>query len=343
MCLCGKTPFAGVAEDKNQPVHARSHRAMATVFAVYVAGESADRARACFDEVSEEIDRIEQTFSRFRPMSELSRINRLAAAQPVVTDPEVFQLLTTALEISRRTAGIFDITVGPLTRAWGFANRQGHVPSSEELNAAMAVTGWENVVLDPEWRTVAFRRPGVELDLGAIAKGYAVDRVLELLRRADVCGAVDAGSSSMAATETHTGAQGWRVSVPHPADRRRAVSEIELGDRALSTSGTREQSFEAGGKSYSHLIDPRNASATVAWQQVTVLAPTSTLADALSSAMHVLGPDEGSTVLAQMDACAALWVREADDGTECRDYRWPGRICCGNDKESKGTWTDANS
>ena len=314
-------------------LRARSHRAMGTEFAVYLDAADDAQAQACFDIVLDEIDRLELTFSRFHSSSELSRLNRHAAEGPVVTDPEVFQLLASALDVSEKTGGAFDITVGQLTRSWGFAERQPRIPEARELAAAREQVGWRNVKLDAAWRTVLFARPGLQLDLGAIAKGYAVDRAIEMLRSVGVSALVDAGSSSMAATG-EAFVSGWKVSIASPVDRALTICEVELGKRALSTSGVREQSFVHDGRTYSHLLDPRDTdplnSATGAQAtarqvlQVTVLAPSSMLADALSTAMFVLGYEHGSAALAQFTDCSALWIYSGADGITCLGHRWPG-------------------
>jgi thiamine biosynthesis lipoprotein len=309
---------------------------MGTEFAVYLDAADDVQAQACFDTVFDEIDRLELTFSRFRPASELSRLNRHAGQGPAVTDPEVFQLLFSALDVSEKTGGAFDITVGQLTRAWGFAERQARIPDGQKLAAAKELVGWRNVELDAKWRTVLFTRPGLELDLGAIAKGYAVDQAIEVLRSAGVSGLVDAGSSSMAATG-EAFARDWKVSVASPVDRGLTICEVELGARTLSTSGVSEQSFVHAGRRYSHLIDPlvdplidprdpAPGTCETARQvlQVTVLAPTSMLADALSTAMFVLGHEHGSAALSQFPDCSALWVYSDADGIQCMGHRWPG-------------------
>jgi len=310
----------------------RSHRAMGTGFVVCLSTPSDEQAQGCFDAACEEIDRLDLTFSRFRPSSELSRLNRHAAEGPVVTDPEVFQLLAAALDIGEKTGGAFDITVGRLTRAWGFDGPRPGIPEAHELAAAKEQVGWRNVELDPAWRTVRFTRPGLELDLGAIAKGYAVDRVIEMLRSVGVSALIDAGSSSIAATGEAFGS-GWSVSIPSPVDRALPVCEVELGNRALSTSGVRERSFVHQGTVYSHLLDPRGidphdpppaAAAGPQLLQVTLLAPSSMLADALSTAMFVLGHERGSAALAQFPDCSALWIYSDARGIACRGHRWPG-------------------
>jgi thiamine biosynthesis lipoprotein len=316
---------------------------MGTEFCLYLAQADEAEGRAVFQAVFEEIDRVEATFSRFLPSSEISRLNRLAAQGPVVTDPEVFRLLTEAQALWQKTGGVFDVALGRLSRAWGFAERAPHLPEAEALAEATAAAGMALVELDAEWRTVRFLQPGVELDLGAFAKGYAVDCALAVLRQAGVAGLIDAGSSSIAAVGEPF-ESGWRVAVPNPAETAgNCLAELTLGSRALSSSGIMEQKFQQDGRTYSHLLDPRKmvgssegeTAAPVSAQaeavaadrrqllQATVLAPTSALADALSTAMFLLGPEQGAAVLDQFEDCAALWVFSGPAGVGWQDHHWP--------------------
>jgi thiamine biosynthesis lipoprotein len=309
-----------------ETTHQRTHCAMGTGFTLYVDCADEAQAQACFQAVFDEIDRIEATFSRFRPASEIARINREAADGPMVTDPEVFQLLAAAMEVSRKTGGVFDITVGRLTQAWGFQAGQPAIPDAETLAEAQAVVGWELVTLDPAWRTVEFVRPGVELDAGGIAKGYAVDCALEVLRATGIHGLLDAGSSSITASDEVIGNR-WTVGIANPEDSIKEFCRVRVGRRALSTSGTREQSFTHEGRVYSHLIDPtahgQNRKGEREVLQATVLAPSSMLADALSTAMFLLGPERGRKALRDFPECGALWVCRGSEGISWLAEQWP--------------------
>jgi thiamine biosynthesis lipoprotein len=300
---------------------------MGTEFKLYLSSADEIQAQACYLAAFEEIERIEQAFSRFRDSSEVSRINRLAFNGPMVTDPEVFQLISRAMDISRKTGGFFDVTVGSLTRVWGFAEHQRRIPEPQALAEARESVGWQKVVLDPAWRTVQFLQAGIELDLGAIAKGYAVDSVMEVLRRIGVPALMDAGSSSMMANDAEL-FRDWKVAIPNPLNRALPLWDVKLGNRALSTSGVMEQSFVQDGCIYSHLIHPVGQSAPPSASgqqllQVTVLAPDSTLADALSTAMFLLGHEQGSQSLQQFPECSALWVYSDANGLIPRAHQWP--------------------
>jgi thiamine biosynthesis lipoprotein len=297
-------------------------QAMGTIFTLHMEDVDPQRAQSCFQAVREEVERVEQVFSRFRASSELSRINRLAGREPVVTDPEVFQMLAAASEIGRRTEGSFDATIGPLGRAWGFATRTPHLPDEETLQTAGAAVGWQYLQLDPADRSVFFLRPGMELDLGAMAKGYVVDRALEVLEACEVEGLVDAGSSSLASTSGASAAL-RTVAIGHPLEANRTLGEIHLDGRALATSGVREQSFQVAGRRYSHLLDPAGRADPHSIVQTSVLAPSATVADALSTAMFLLGPERGGLAAARFDACAVLWLVESSGGLACQAYNWP--------------------
>lgn len=309
-----------------EKTHQRTHCAMGTGFSLYIDCADEVQEQACFQAVFEEIDRVEATFSRFRPASEIARINREAADGPMVTDPEVFRLLATAMEVSRKTCGVFDITVGRLTEAWGFQAGQPAIPDAAALADAEASVGWELVALDPAWRTVEFLRPGVELDAGGIAKGHAVDCALEVLRTAGIHGLLDAGSSSIAASDEVLGNK-WTVGIANPEDNTKELCRVRIGGRALSTSGTREQSFTHEGRVYSHLINPtarvQNRKNEREVLQATVLAPSSTLADALSTAMFLLGPERGKNALKEFPECAVLWVCRGSEGISWLAEQWP--------------------
>jgi thiamine biosynthesis lipoprotein len=308
-----------------EKTHQRTHHAMGTCFTLYVDCASEAQAQSCFQSVFEEIDRVEATFSRFRPASEISRINREAAEGPMVTDPEVFRLLATAMDVSRKTGGVFDMTVGRLTEAWGFQAGCPAIPDAETLTAARAEAGWELVELDPAWRTVEFLRPGVALDPGGIAKGYAVDCALDVLRTAGIPGLLDAGSSSIAASDEAFG-NTWTVGIANPADTTKELCRVRVSGRALSTSGSKEQSFTRAGRVYSHLIDPTARGDENSEQEVlqaTVLAPSSMLADALSTAMFLLGPERGGKALKEFPECAVLWVCRGSEGINWLAEQWP--------------------
>src|SRR5947209_3227601 len=314
---------------KSSEMFVQSRVAMGTLFSIYLYTRDAEHAQTCFEAAFEEIERLDETLSNYRPSSELSRINRLAAHQAVTTDPEVFALLETAIDYSRRSSGAFDITVGPLMRAWGFFRGEGRYPQSQELQIASEQVGFEKVHLDVPTRTVRFAVPGVELDLGAIGKGYAVDRAVMVLREAGINAAlVDAGSSTLYAMGAPPAKDGWTVRVPEPRDRSQTVSTLMLRNESLSTSGSYEKCFELEGKRYCHVMDPRDGMPVHGVLQTTLICSDSTSSDALSNAMFVMGPRAGTQLIATVAGSRGLWVM--DEGESQPLVKWYWEDCSAN-------------
>jgi thiamine biosynthesis lipoprotein len=302
-----------------------SRPAMGTTVDILLWAPNSQRASELFETAFAEIDYVDATLSNYKANSEVSRLNATAAREAVTVDPEVFGLLKRALEYSRLTGGAFDITVGPLVKAWGFFGGTGRLPPSRTLARARSQSGWSLLVLDPEDRTVRFRREGVELDLGAIGKGWALDRAAGALRRFGVSAALlGVGESSYYAIGAPPGLNGWQVNVTDPADTNRVLATVLLRDGSLSTSGATQQFFEIDGRRYSHIIDPRTGSPVEGMEQVTVTAVEATDSDALSTALFVLGPDSASALLSGGPNRGALFVREARAGPRIVAIDWPG-------------------
>ena len=283
---------------------------MGSEFAIDVYAPDQATATQWMDESFEEIDRLEDLLSNYRPTSELSRITREAGEHAVTTDPETFRFLQTSFEWSKRTGGAFDITVGPLMRTWGFFFNQGRVPSQEELNRVRPNVGWDKVVLDPAKRTVSFRAGAhVDLDPGGIGKGYAVDRVVALLRGHHVTAAlISGGSSSIYAVGAPPGTQGWRVNVPDPAEDGQTLSVVYLKDASLSTSACSEKFFIKNGHRYCHILNPHTERPVEDMLQTTVIAPTATDTDALSTSTFVLGAEGTRRLLDTLPGTSAVLV-----------------------------------
>lgn len=238
----------------------------------------------------DEIDRLEDRLSIFRDTSELSHINKLAATGPVPVKPDLFSLLEQCRVLYDETEGAFDVTSGPLSRCWGFLKREGRIPEPHELEEARSVVGMQNLVLDSESRTARFNRPGIEINLGSIGKGYALDRIASNMRARGVSAALlSGGSSSVLAMGSGWRAEGWVVGVRHPLRKNARIAELRLWNCGMATSGGGEQYFESEGKRYSHIIDPRTGVPAEGVAGVTVVARSAAVADALATAFYVGG------------------------------------------------------
>jgi thiamine biosynthesis lipoprotein len=259
------------------------------------------------------VDEIEATISIYREESELSRLNAGAAAgwQPV--SDELHGLLALARDLHGRTGGGFDIAAGALVRAWGFLRRQGRTPTDDELASALAASGMRHVELDAAGRRMRFTRPGVEINPGAIGKGWAVDRASDALAAAGVPSMlVHGGQSSVRARGIHgpalPGRRGWPVGLRHPLFPGRRLATITLDDRALGTSGSATQFFVDRGRRLGHILDPRTGRPAEGVLSATVIAPTAAVADALSTAAYVLGVAGLETIAPPGGDVAAILV-----------------------------------
>jgi thiamine biosynthesis lipoprotein len=301
------------------------HRAMGSEFSIDLYAPNDETAEQWMQASFDEIDRLEDLLSNYRPTSELSRVSREAGKGPVTTDPETFAFLEKAVELSRRSDGAFDMTVGPLMRAWGFFFNQGRVPSEAELAALRTKTGWRHIKLDAEKRTVYFDNGvSMELDPGGIGKGYAVDRVVSLLRGEGVKAAlVSGGSSSIYGIGAPPGEAGWRVNVPDPVRKGATMTSVMLKDMSLSTSACTEKFFLKNGHRYCHILNPHTERPVEDKLQTTVIAPSTTDSDALSTATFVLEPDASAHLIETFPGSAAIVVSGDKMHPKTKSIRWP--------------------
>lgn len=264
--------------------------AMGSVYTVVAYGEDRTKMIAAVDQAFEEVRRIDRMLSNYRADSELSRINREAAANAVLASEEMFGLLEACQNYSAASEGAFDISVGPLMKIWGFYKGSGRLPHRAEIRGVLGRVGYSKVKLDAQARTVRFTRPGMELDPGGIGKGYAVDRMVEILRADGVKSAlVSAGNSSIYAIGSPPHEDGWPISIRHPRDVRQAVDEVRLKDQSMSTSGTSEKFFRAEGRLYSHIMDPRTGFPAQGMLSVSVIAPRTLDSEAWTKPVFING------------------------------------------------------
>ncbi len=249
--------------------------------------EVADRAcRAAFARIAE----LEDVFSDYRPSSELMRLCARAGGPAAPVTEDLFTVLTHAHALSEQTDGAFDATVGPYVRLLREAGRTGEVPSDGEWRQAAERVGWQKVRLEPGARTVRLLVPGMQLDLGGIAKGYILDRALEALREHGISRALVQAGGEIVASDPPPGQSGWKVKIAYAEPGERYV---RLENGAVSSSGDTEQFVEIGGKRYSHIIDPRVGLRFGEPIVVTVVGPDAMTADGLATAACVLGEEAG--------------------------------------------------
>jgi len=273
---------------------------MACTYTIVFYGDDALPKHQIASAALDEIDRIDRLMSHYKPESPLSQLNRKAANEAVKVEPELFDFIAECLRYSRESDGAFDVTVGPLMKAWGFFRGEGRMPKAEELAEARSKVGWKHVILDYTDRTIRFDRAGVELDLGGIAKGYAVDKAVEVLKQNGIQRAlVSACGSTIYGLGSPPGEDGWEIKLRDPVNSQKTAMTVRLKDRALSVSGSYEKFFDLGGKRYSHIFDPRTGWPAQGVLSVAVLTDTGTAGDALDNVFYVLGVEKSQSFSAR--------------------------------------------
>jgi thiamine biosynthesis lipoprotein len=273
-----------------------TEEAMGSSFSLVLFGPDRASLEAAAAAAFAEAHRLDRLLSNYLDESEWSAMNREAASRPVRVTPELFALLSDCLEYSRMSDGAFDITVGPLIKVWGFYKGEGGLPQPKKVRDALNRVGYRHVQLDPGPRTVRFARPGMNLDPGGIGKGYAVDRMVEVLKHAGVRIALvsASGSSIYGLGAPPDEPQGWPITIRTPRDPSAVATHVVLKNMSLSTSGNYEKFFWAEGRTYSHIVDPRTGYPAQGTSAVSVLAPRTIDSEAWTKPFFINGRDWAS-------------------------------------------------
>jgi FAD:protein FMN transferase len=309
--------YAGLEQLSDRPptLHRQARRLMGTLCEIQAFHHNAERAADAMTAALDEMQRVDRLLSNYAPDSELSEMNRAAAAAPVAVSAELFAFVRQSAAYLARTRGAFDPTLGPLVRAWGFTTPTPARPSSAAIADARARSGFDKVRLDAAEQTVSFAVPGMEIDPGGIGKGYAVDRAVEILARAGITAAlVSAGGSTMYAIGRPPGRDGWRVAISDPTNVETPIAIVTLRDASISTSGVSHRSVSIDGRRFSHVFDPRTGKPVEDICQATVVATSATASDALSTAAFILSRADIAAVLEETGGAHALRLDGACGG-----------------------------
>ena len=314
----------GGPADNTPPARAAAYqvrfarRAMACQFEIvmnagHYSGNSPAAAVAL--EALDLVEALEEQLTVYRETSELMSLNRGAASEALPVEARLFALLQLAVQIHAETGGAYDITAGPLTKVWGFYRRQGSFPAPTDLQAALKNVGTQYLQLDVQQQSLRFTQPGMEINLGSIGKGYALDRSAELLQSANIDDfLLQGGASSVLAHGNRVGTRGWPVALGDPLRPGKSWARLSLLNRAMGTSGSGWQFFRHQGRRYGHILDPRTGYPAEGVLSSTVLAPTAAEADALSTAFYVLGPALALEYCRHRADVAMLMLCPADGG-----------------------------
>ncbi len=306
----GGAPIRGGASADTSPRRAVSWaaRTMGTHVRVTIATDDSGAAAPAARRALAVFQRVDSLMSNWTTTSEVARLNRDAALAPTRVHSEVGAVLEASLRLWRESGGANDITVEPLVRAWGFLGGPRRVPSEDEIRAALARVGAQRVRYDLSTRMLGFDDPGVRIDLGGIAKGYAVDVAAESLKAHGVTDALLDLSGNMVAMggpPGSTGARGWRIGIRDPRDRVPYLARLTLDGQAISTSGQYEQFVASDGRTYGHIMDPRTGRPSSGLISVTVVSPSAMECDGWDTPLFVMGPFEArrrARALGHLDA-----------------------------------------
>jgi FAD:protein FMN transferase len=282
---------------------------------LYASDEQASQraAREAFDRIAA----LDQKLTDYNSESELMRLCQKSGGARVPVSEELFFILARAQDLSRRSGGAFDVTVGPVVRLWRRARRTGRLPEAQQIAEARELVGYRMVQLDEQRHTVQLQKAGMRLDLGGIAKGYAADEALIVLKRRGITSALVAAGGDIAVSAPPPDAPGWKIAVARLGDAPSAPSsQVILHNAAISTSGDTEQFVEIDGKRYSHIVDPRTGMPLTSRRSATVIASDGTAADSLTKVASVLEPDRAFPIIEGFGGASALVVRQGAHGLE---------------------------
>lgn len=279
------------------------HYQMGTVLDIRIWHPHPEEAKKILRRSVQEVHQLERVLSNYDPESSLSWLNKRAGRGRTTIPRELFEVLAVAVDLSAKTSGYFDVTVGPLVRLWRDAGERSHAPDPRMLNRARSLVGYQKLKLHGT-NQVELAHKGMSVDLGGIGKGYAVDRVAQILKEAGVHRAlVNFGESSIYALGTPPGEDGWKIGVRGIDGSLMGI--LRLGDQALSTSGSMGRSWVIGGKRYGHLINPKSGLPVTEARMATVVAPTATEAEALTKPLVLIGK-EGLTLIKSFSQTEAI-------------------------------------
>jgi thiamine biosynthesis lipoprotein len=273
-------------------------RLMGTIWAITLVGDDAAKAREASSRAFDEIARLEQSLSEWLPDSDISHVNQQAGIAPVQVGPELIACVRASLEVARWSDGAYDISWAALRGLWDFSPDSAHVPpSKQKVKSMLPLWNYKNIVLDEAKSTVFLRKKGMQIGLGGVAKGYALDRAGELLIQAGFPDfLIYAGGQVL--THGKKGDRKWRVGIQHPREPRH-FAFVEVEDGSLATSGDYEHSYEHEGVTYHHIIDPKTGFPSRSTSSVTLIAKTALWADAVDTAVFIMGPKRGLEALAK--------------------------------------------
>ena len=314
----------GSGQKQELKLFKKASLSMGTVFETTIYAPDKYIAEKTFNKVFQEINRLDYLMSNYKKESVLSELNRNASAEPTNCNKELASVIEQSLQYSDITDGAFDITIGPLMKKWGFFKKKGRIPGKEELESALESVSYKSIIIEEKTikslaknpgtvKTVFFKNPGTQIDLGGIGKGYAVDRAISVLKQNGINSALINFAGNIYTFGTPPGKDSWVIGLQHPRESEGILGTFEIKDKAVSTSGDYENFFTIEGKRYSHIIDPRTGNPVKGIVSVTIVTGNATRADALSTGIFVLGLTKGIELIEQLSDVEGIIVYEDAD------------------------------
>lgn len=294
-----------------QEVYQQTLQLMGSRFDITVVANNSVLANQYIEMAVAEISRIEKLISSWDPDSQTSLINRQAGNKAVKVDGELFDLIQRAIAISKLTNGAFDISYASMDRIWKFNGATTGMPSQELVEASVRSVGYQGILLDSITQTVFLEKPGAKIGFGAIGKGYAADKAKQLLMANGVSAGIINASGDMSTWGKHTDGSDWKVAITNPLNKQEAFATLPISEGAVVTSGDYEKYVMIDGKRYAHIIDPRTGYPSTGILSVTVFAPKAELADALATAVFVLGPEVGINRIDQLPSVDCIIIDDS--------------------------------
>jgi thiamine biosynthesis lipoprotein len=291
---------------------------MGTFARVIAVAADANTAKKCIDTAFAEIENIDELMSRYKSGSEISKLNRDGFARAVKVSRPTYEVLEKSIEFSRLSGGAFDVTVGPLVDLWHSAEEANALPTDAELQETRVKVGYDKLILDANEKSIRFAADGMEIDLGGIAKGYAIDKAVEAMKKSGAAGGmVVVGGELQSFGLPPAGQNNWRIGVQDPSkakdgfDTGTPLLVLNLTDAAVATSGHYRRFVTIGGKRYSHIVDPESGQSSETLASVTIICSNSICADALATAVTVMGEKEGLDLIKKMLNTEAILITSA--------------------------------
>jgi FAD:protein FMN transferase len=327
--LCGCAMLAGDQAVSGEPEQKFTFEAveMGTLFRITLYASNKGAAEAASAAARARVKTLNAALSDYLPESEINRLSLTSGqGRAVRVSDDLWNVLAFSQDMARRTDGAFDVTVGPLVKTWKHARRLEKMPAPELMARMLARLGYKKMLLDPLRQTVELLVPEMHLDVGGMAKGYAVDEALKVLTKQGITRALVAAGGDIAASDAPPGEAGWRIMIaPLDAGGAPPPRFVMLRNSAVSTSGDTHQRVEIGGVRYSHIVDPRTGLGITDHSLVSVLAPNCTTTDLLETTVAVLGPESGMKLIEDTAHAAAYIVRKPSDKVETFETsRWKG-------------------